>query len=72
MKHLGEIYKGLTFSEAAKNADIKRHMERERHLRNMIRESDEAGDKICADAYRYLLNQLLASKVEVVSKIGKK
>lgn len=59
-------------NKLAKNADIKRHREQEIELRNKIKECEEEGDEFHAKAYRHFLNQLLASKAEVVSKIGKK
>lgn len=55
-----------------KNADIKRHREEENNLRNKIKECEEEGDEYLTKAYRNFLNQLLASKAEVTSKIGKK
>ena len=60
------------WSELSKNADIKLHREQEIELRNLIQECENEGDEYHAKAYRHFLNQLLASKAEVTSKIGKK
>lgn len=56
-------------------ADVKRHADKEKHLREQIAavegKEDEAS-KVFASTYRHLLNQLLQSKADVASKIGKK
>lgn len=60
------------WNDLPKNADIKRHREEEIKLRNLIQEYENEGDEYRAKVYRNFLNQLLASKAEVTSKIGRK
>lgn len=57
------------------NADIERHQQKEKELREKIAVLEEQGDEIsirALDSYRYFLNQLLESKAQVTSQIGKK
>ena len=58
------------------NADIERHRLKEQGLRAKIEELEklESPDKFqvrVLQAYRHILNQLLQSKADVVSKLGK-
>lgn len=58
------------------NADIERHRLKEQELRAKIEELEklESPDKFqvrALQAYRHFLNQLLQSKADVVSKLGK-
>lgn len=61
-------------------ADIKRHREKEKELRRLLAEAEQYADEIgSADpfapirvaAYKRFLEQLLTSKAQVTSKIGK-
>lgn len=57
------------------NADIYRHSEKEKFLREKIAEMEQSGDKTderYLNAYKSILGALLDSKAEVTSKIGKK
>ena len=54
------------------NADISRHREMEKKLREDIEDYEKRGDERMTKTYRHFLNLLLASKAEVVSGIGKK
>ena len=68
MKYFWDKAKGL-------NADIERHRAKEKELESKIaeREGKEVPMSIAAlRVYRRFLYQLQVSKVEVVSKIGKK
>lgn len=60
------------YKDLPKNADIARHREREIDLRNKIKEYEDSGDEYLTKVYKQFLNELLASKAEVTSKIGKK
>lgn len=51
------------------NADIERHRDQEKRIQELIEATD---NEIAKASYRNLLNQLDASKAEVVSQIGKK
>ena len=58
------------------NADIHRHTEEERKLKEKIeelqnKEAPTKTDRSLLHAYSYYLGRLHASKAEVVSKIGK-
>lgn len=57
------------------NADIERHRQKQAELEAKITELEGKTDGssiIYLNTYRHLLNQLLQSKAEVTSKIGKK
>ena len=57
------------------NADIERHRAKEQELETKIAELEGETDEMSIAAlrtYRHLLHQLHLSKVEVVTKIGKK
>jgi hypothetical protein len=56
-------------------ADVERHRAKEQELEATIAAlegSDDPLDQAALRTYRYLLHQLHLSKVEVVTKIGKK
>jgi hypothetical protein len=68
MKYFWDKEKGL-------NADIERHRAKEKELESKIAELEGKEDPMSIAAlrvYRRFLYQLQVSKVEVVSKIGKK
>ena len=68
MKYFWDKAKGL-------NADIERHRAKEKELESKIVELEGKEDPMSIAAlrvYRRFLYQLQLSKVEVVSKIGKK
>lgn len=68
MKYFWDKAKGL-------NADIERHRAKEKELESKIAELEGKTDDMSIRAlrvYRNFLYQLQVSKVEVVSKIGKK
>ena len=68
MKYFWDKAKGL-------NADIERHRAKEKELESKIAELEGKEDPMSIAAmrvYRRFLYQLQLSKVEVVSKIGKK
>ena len=68
MKYFWDKAKGL-------NADIERHRAKEKELESKITELEGKEDPMSIAAlrvYRRFLYQLQVSKVEVVSKIGKK
>jgi hypothetical protein len=68
MKYFWDKAKGL-------NADIERHRAKEKELESKIAELEGKEDPMSIAAlrvYRRFLYQLQVSKVEVVSKIGKK
>jgi hypothetical protein len=68
MKYFWDKAKGL-------NADIERHRAKEKELESKIAELEGKEDSMSIAAlrvYRRFLYQLQVSKVEVVSKIGKK
>ena len=68
MKYFWDKAKGL-------NADIERHRAKEKELESKIAELEGKTDDMSIVAlrvYRRFLYQLQVSKVEVVSKIGKK
>ena len=68
MKYFWDKTKGL-------NADIERHRVKEKELESKIAELEGKEDPMSIAAlrvYRRFLYQLQVSKVEVVSKIGKK
>ena len=68
MKYFWDKAKGL-------NADIERHRVKEKELESKIVELEGKEDPMSIAAlrvYRRFLYQLQVSKVEVVSKIGKK
>ena len=68
MKYFWDKTKGL-------NADIERHRAKEKELESKIAELEGKEDPMSIAAlrvYRRFLYQLQMSKVEVVSKIGKK
>ena len=68
MKYFWNKAKGL-------NADIERHRAKEKELESKIAELEGKEDPMSIAAlrvYRRFLYQLQVSKVEVVSKIGKK
>ena len=68
MKFFWDKAKGL-------NADIERHRAKEKELESKIAELEGKEDPMSIAAlrvYRRFLYQLQVSKVEVVSKIGKK
>ena len=68
MKYFWDKTKGL-------NADIERHRAKEKELESKIAELEGKEDPMSIAAlrvYRRFLYQLQVSKVEVVSKIGKK
>ena len=68
MKYFWDKAKGL-------NADIERHRAKEKELETKIAELEGKEDPMSIAAlrvYRRFLYQLQVSKVEVVSKIGKK
>ena len=50
-------------------ADVERHLEEERRLREEIAKSE--GDDRRVRVYRYFLSHLLSSKAQVVNQIGK-
>lgn len=54
------------------NADIDRHRKQEKELREKLAKYEQDGNDNLVATYRHFLNQLLASKAEVVSQIGKK
>lgn len=64
--------KSFFWGEKATNADIVRHREKEQELRDLIAAAEAEGDERHAQVYRHFLNLLLASKAEVVAKLGKK
>ena len=57
---------------AGLNADIERHRDYEKDLRQKLAEYEEEGNENLIRTYRHFLNQLLQSKADVVSQIGKK
>lgn len=69
--------KRFFYKQLPLNADIERHREEESELREKIRELEEENstdpfDVRALAAYRNFLNQLLDSKAQITSKIGKK
>ena len=74
-KHKGDVMKKQKFffgDATGLNADIDRHREYEKDLREKLAQYELSGRDNLVKTYRHFLNQLLASKAEVVSKIGKK
>lgn len=57
------------YKQLGRNADIKRHREKESELRQLIKDSD---DNRYTQAYKNLLNHLLQSKAYLVSTLGRK
>ena len=57
---------------AGLNADIERHRVMERDLRASLAKYEQEGKESLIATYRHFLNQLLQSKADVVSRIGKK
>jgi len=53
-------------------ADIKRHMEEEKDIRQKIEQFEKENDENWAFFYRWCLNKLLESKAQLTSQIGKK
>lgn len=64
--------KNYFYGTKATNADVVRHREKEQELRNKFAQAQANGDDRSARVYQNLLNLLLASKAEVVAKLGKK
>lgn len=59
------------------NADIERHRSKERELQEQVSalealEERDAFQERCLGAYKHFLCQLLQSKADTVSKLGKK
>lgn len=54
------------------NADLKRHSETEQEIREELAKYEAEGNEQNVRIYKYFLDQLLASKAEVASQIGKK
>jgi len=54
------------------NADLKRHTEYEKDLRAKLAKYEAEGNENLIRTYKHFLNELLASKAQVATKIGKK
>ena len=54
------------------NADIKRHRDEEKILRDKIRQYEDDNNPMFVNVYKHALDQLLQSKAEVLSKLGRK
>lgn len=68
---------GFFFESVGLNTDIKRHMEKEKHLREEIKRLEDIQDKTDLDyavisAYINILIKLIESKAIVVNKLGRK
>jgi len=59
------------FKKLGLNADIKRHREQEKQLREEISRYEASGETQHVKTYKHFLNLLLESKAQLTSKIGK-
>ena len=57
---------------AGLNADIERHRVMEKDLREKLAKYEQEGKENLIATYRHFLTQLLQSKADVVSRLGKK